>query len=61
MTQNPSDQKTCNICQQRFNSDAELREHQNSAHAQQKRVGNESGSNYKEQTGNDQQRKEKIA
>jgi hypothetical protein len=60
-TQNSGDQKMCNICHQRFNSDAELQEHQKSAHAQQKRVGNEQSSehNYKDQSG--QQKKEKIA
>jgi len=65
MTQNPSDQKMCNICHQRFNSEAELQEHQNTAHAQRMQGGNQPASerNYNEQPGQNQRKdkEEKIA
>jgi hypothetical protein len=34
MSQNPRDQKTCELCQQSFNSEQELHTHQNNAHGQ---------------------------
>jgi hypothetical protein len=34
MSQNPRDQKTCELCRQSFNSEQELHTHQNNAHGQ---------------------------
>ena len=53
MTQNRMDQKTCEVCNQSFNSDRDLQEHQKNSHSQ----GQQSGSGRDQ----DQQRREKIA
>jgi hypothetical protein len=53
MTQNRMDQRTCEKCNQSFNSDRELQEHQQNSHSQDQQSG--SGSEQ------DQQRREKIA
>lgn len=36
MDQNRGNEKSCSVCNQRFNSDRELQEHQRSAHSQDK-------------------------
>jgi hypothetical protein len=53
VTQNRMDQRTCEVCNQSFNSDRELQEHQQNSHSQTKQSG----------SGRDQhqQRREKIA
>ena len=62
MTQNPTDQKTCDVCHQRFNSDRELQEHQKNAHSQHKQGQPGSERNYnKDNAELDQQKREKIA
>jgi hypothetical protein len=63
MTQNPTDKKTCNVCQQSFNSELELQEHQKKAHSQQKQGGNPpmSDRSQKDQPGQQQERRDKIA
>ena len=53
MTQNRMDQRTCEVCNQSFNSDRELQEHQKSSHAPDQQSG--SGRDQ------DQQRRDKIA
>ena len=53
MTQNRMDQSTCETCNQSFQSDRELQEHQKSSHSQDQQSG--SGRDQ------DQQRREKIA
>jgi len=61
MTQNPTDQKMCTICHQRFDSDRELQDHQRTAHAQQKQGGSQPMSE-RNQPGQGQGKKEeKIA
>ncbi len=59
MTQNPNDQKTCNICQQKFNSERELQEHQKNTHQKPSGSHPASDRDYKE-PGQDQ-KQEKIA
>lgn len=53
MTQNRMDQRTCEVCNQSFNSDRELQEHQKNSHSQDKQSGVEQDQ--------DQPRREKIA
>jgi hypothetical protein len=53
MTENRRDQRTCEVCNQSFNSDRELEEHQKSTHSPDQRSG--SGRDQ------DQPRREKIA
>ena len=53
MTQNRMDQGTCEVCNQSFNSDRELQEHQKNSHSQDQQSG--SGRDQ------DQQRQERIA
>jgi hypothetical protein len=59
MTPNPNEH-TCTVCHQRFNSENELREHQRSAHEQQKR-GGQSISEPEEQSNQGQPKRDKIA
>jgi hypothetical protein len=51
MTENRTDQRTCAVCNQSFNSDRELQEHQRNSHSEDQQSG----------SGRDQQRREKIA
>jgi hypothetical protein len=62
-TSNSTDAKKCQICNQPFNSDRELQEHQNSEHS-----GNEQGGNrprneevYGDPPELDEQKRKKIA
>jgi hypothetical protein len=62
MTQTPNDQGTCNVCQQRFNSEHELREHQRNTHSQQKRGGESiSEPDHEHKVGQGQPKHDKIA
>jgi hypothetical protein len=67
-TQNPNDQKkTCDICNQTFNSDRDLQEHKQTAHSQRKQSEGQTGSERtskdtgKDYPDRDEQRRDKIA
>ena len=57
MDQNPKSQNKCEVCQQSFNSQRELQEHQKTAHGQQ---GQRQPGSIDDQKRDDQKR-EKIA
>jgi hypothetical protein len=63
MTQNPTEKKTCKVCQHTFNSDSELQEHQRKAHSQQKQGERPpmSERSQKDQPGHEPERRDKIA
>jgi hypothetical protein len=69
MTQNPNEQqqnvgqqkKTCEVCNQTFNSDRELQDHMQNAHSQRKQSGGQTGGQTGDRPGQDQQKQEKIA
>ncbi len=57
MNQNPKRQNTCEVCQQSFNSEAELQAHQRGAHAQN--TSGKKQENYDVER--EEQRRDKIA